>query len=607
MSVDVSMSRLFKILGCAMACMGLSFILSGAAHAEEVNIIFTGQSCAALYPCACRVESDGGVARRATLIKDFRKQMKNVLVLEAGSSVASGPEDENTQSEELDKKRSGIYLEAMKLMAYDAVLVDGQDFAFGEKFIEPYGKDLPFVSANIAGPFAPFVIKEFGALRVGIIGITEASAAKKGARNWREPAVILRQLVPELKKKGVAIIILLSAQTPQEDEKMLKDVSGIDIVINGSKNYGSVVPREVQGTVYLQTWWQARRVGALNLKISDGKINRVDVSVPPLVSGIPDDGAVALLLPQCFKTQDCRRMQGLSGACQDGGSKEARCTYVALPRVTLTVINPADCLTCRKDAVVADLTDMWGDINVVSLDENDPQAQRLIKVFDIKMLPAYIFHKDAEQSDMFKNFRSNLEEKDGYYRIKPAVAGVSYIIGRPRKPKTIDVFYDYRYPALRPLFELLSAFARKHPDFQINWHFLAIFDSQKGFMSLGAAADVEEFKRVACVQKLYPKKVLDYLICRAAQVDAGWWDECAKQAGIDAGKVKACALSEEGAGLLKESIRMTEELEMASGPTFVIDNVEIFGIVNVPSLKEFEETVMRKDVPAAAAAAGQKK
>jgi hypothetical protein len=35
--------------------MGLSFILSGAAHAEEVNIIFTGQSCASLYPCACRV------------------------------------------------------------------------------------------------------------------------------------------------------------------------------------------------------------------------------------------------------------------------------------------------------------------------------------------------------------------------------------------------------------------------------------------------------------------------------------------------------------------------------------------------------------------------
>jgi hypothetical protein len=603
------MSRLFKILCCAMACAGLLFALSGAARAEELNIIFTGQSYAALYPCDCRVESDGGVARRATLIRDFRKQMKNVLVLEAGSSVASGPEDENTQGEELDKKRSGIYLEAMKLMAYDAVLVNGQDFAFGEEFIEPYGKDLPFVSANIAGPFAPFVIKEFGDLRVGIIGITESSAAQKGARNWREPAGVLRQLVVELKKKGVAIIILLSTQTPQEDEKMLKDApAGIDIVINGSRNYGSVAPRQVAGAVYLQTWWQARRVGALNLKISDGKINRVDVSVPPLVSGIPDDGAVALLLPQCFKTQDCRRMQGLSGSCQDGGSKQARCTYVALPRVTLTVIHPADCLTCRKDAVIADLTDIWGDINVVSLDESDPQAQTLIKDFNIKMLPAYIFHKDAEQSDAFKAFRSNLEEKDGYYRIKAAVAGVSYIIGRPRKSKTIDVFYDYRYPALRPLFELLSAFARKHPDFQINWHFLAVFDRQKGFMSLGAAADIEEFKRVACVQKFYPKKVLDYLICRTGQVDAGWWDECAKQAGIDARKIKACALSEEGVGLLKESIRMTEELEMASGPTFVIDNVEIFGIVNVPSLKEFEETVMRKDVPVAAApASGQKK
>ncbi len=602
------MSRLLKILGCLTVYIGLLFVFSGAAIAEELNIIFTGQSFAALYPCDCRVEPDGGVARRATLIRDFRKQMKNVLILEAGSSLASGPDDGNTQGEELDKKRSGIYLEAVKLMAYDAILVDGQDFSFGEKFIEPYTRSLPFVSSNISGSFAPFVIREFGDLRVGIIGLTEASAVKKGARDWREPAVVLRQLVPELKKKGVGIVILLSAQTPQEDEKMLKDIHGIDIVINGSKNYGSVTPREVQGTVYLQTWWQARRVGALNLKISDGKISRVDFSAPPLVSGIPDDGAVALLLPQCFKPADCRRMQGFSASCLNGSSKEARCSYVALPRVTLTVINPKDCLTCRGDAVIADLKDIWGDMNVISIDESDPQAQVFIKDFNMKMLPAYIFHKDAEQSDAFKAFRSNLEEKNGYYRIKPAVAGVSYVVGRQRTSRTIDVFYDYRYPALRSLFELLSAFAHKHPDFQINWHFLAVFDRDKGFMSLGPAADIEEFKRVACVEKFYPKRVLDYLICRTKQVDAGWWDECAKEAGIDSRKIKSCALSDEGAALLKERIRMTEELEIASGPTFVVDNVEIFGIVNVPSLKEFEETVMRKDVPARrGSAAGGKK
>lgn len=602
------MLRLSKVAGFSIGCLGLFFALAaGAAGAEELNIVFSGQSYAALYPCDCRVEPDGGVARRATLIRDFRSQMKNVLILEAGSSLASGPDDGNAQSEDLDKKRSGIYLEALKLMNYDAVLVDGQAFAFGEKFIEPYRASLPFVSANISGAAAPFVIREFGGLRVGIIGITEASAAKKGARDWREPAAVLRQLIAELKKKDVGIIILLSAQTPQEDEKMLNDLKGIDIVINGSKNFGSVAPREVGGAVYLQTWWQAKKVGVLNLKISDGKITRMDVSVPPLVSGIPDDGAVALLLPQCFRAQDCRRMQGLSGSCQNGGSKEARCTYVALPRVTLTAINPSDCLTCRKDAVVADLTDMWGEMNVISLDENDPAAQKLIKDFHITMLPAYIFHKDAEESAVFKTFRSNLEEKNGYYRIKPAIAGVSYIMGRQRTSRTIDVFYDYRYPALRSLFELLSAFTQKHPDFQINWHFLAIFDREKGFVNLGAAADIEEFKRVACVQKLYPKRILDYLICRTGQVDAGWWDECAKQAGIDSRKIKSCALSEEGAALLKENIRMTEELEMASGPTFVIDNVEIFGIVNVPSLKEFEETVMRKDVPERNTAAGRKK
>lgn len=594
------MLRTIKTFVLSAVCVGLFFVLAAAAGAEELNIVFTGQSYAALYPCNCRMEPEGGVARRATLIRDVRKQMKNVLVLEVGSSLASGPDDGNAQKEDLDKKRSGIYLDALKLMGYDAVLMDGQAFAFGEKFIEQYRRDLPFVSANISGPVVPFVVKDFGGLRVGIIGITEASAVKKGAGDWREPAAVLLQVIAELKKKGAEIIILLSAQTPQEDERMLKSVKGIDVVINGSKNFGSVIPGEVQGTVYLRTWWQARRVGVLNLKIFEGKISRMDVSVPPLVSGVPDDGAVAMLLPQCFKTEDCRRMHGLSATCQNGGSKEARCAYVTLPRVTLTVINPKDCLTCRGDAVVADLKDIWGDMNIVYLNESDLQAQTFIKDFGITMLPAYTFHKDAEQSDVFKTFRSNLEEKNGYYRVKPAIAGVSYVIGRKRTFRTIDVFYDYRYPALRSFFELLSSFSHKHPDFQIRWHFLAVFDRDEGFMNLGSSADVEEFKRVACVQKLYPKRVLDYMICRMGQVDAGWWDECGRQAGIDSLKIKSCALSEEGAGLLKECIRMTEELEIASGPTFVIDNVEIFGIVNVPSLKEFEETVIKKGIPASA-------
>jgi hypothetical protein len=571
------------------------------ASAEELNIVFTGQSYAALYPCDCRVEPDGGVVRRAGLIRDIRQQLKNVIVLEAGASLASGPEDENSQDEDLDKKRSLIYLEALALMKYDAVLLDGQSFAFGEEFIRPYQGRLPFVCANISGPALPYILKDFGAFQVAVVGLTEEAAVQKGARDWRDPARVLPRQIAELKKKGADVIILLSALSREDDERLLRRVKGIDIVINGAKNLGSVTPRDVNGVVYLQTWWQARRVGVLNIELSGGKIGRVDVSVPPLVAGIPEDPAVAALLPACFRDEDCRRMPGLAAGCREGGSDQARCTYVSLPRVTLTVIGAAACRTCHTDLVIRDLKDIWGDLNVIDLDEKDPAAQKLIKNFQIRMLPAYFFHQNAEKSEAFKTFRPHLlEAKDGYYRIKPEIAGVSYLVARKKTPGTIDIFYDYRYPFLRPLWELLSSFGRQHPDITIAWHFLSVFDPQKGFMNLGAPGDIEEFKRVACAVKYYPEGILDYLLCRSGQVDAGYWDECAIKAKMDPAKIKACAMSEEGTGLLKERIAMTEELEIATGPTFIIDNVEIFGIVNVPTLEEFEATVLEKEKPRSA-------
>jgi len=598
------MFRCAKIFFFIASCAAALFLSVLAAGAEELNIVFSGQSYAALYPCDCRVEPDGGVARRATLVRDIRKQLKNVLVLEAGSFLASGPEDENSQGTDLDKQRSGIYLEALKLIGYDAVLLDAHAFVFGEEFIQPYQGGLPFISANISGAAVPYIFKDFGTFQVAVLGVTEAPAASSAVREWRDPALVLPGQIAELKKKGADVIILLSALPRRDDEILLRKVKGIDIVINGTKNLGAVAPAEVQGAVYLQTWWQARRMGILNIKISDGKMDRIDVSVPPLVAGIADDAAVAAILPTCFRDEDCRRMPGLAASCQAGGSAAARCSYISLPRVNLDVINAQGCRTCHTDLVVRDLKDIWGNLNITYLDETDPIAQKFIKNFNIRMLPAYIFHKDAEKSEAFAMFRTHLEEKEGSYRVKPEIAGVSYIMGRQKVPKRIDVFYDYRYPFLRSLFELFSSFSRKHPDIAIVWHFLVVFNEKEGFMSLGAPGDIEEFKRVACVGKLYPERLLDYLICRTGQVDAGWWDECATKAKMEPAKIKACAMSEEGAALLKERIRMTEELEVASGPTFVIDNVEIFGIVNVPSLEEFEATVMEKDAPPSA---GRKK
>jgi len=43
-------------------------------YAKEITIIYTGSTHGMVYPCSCPIEPDGGIARRATLVKQLRKE-----------------------------------------------------------------------------------------------------------------------------------------------------------------------------------------------------------------------------------------------------------------------------------------------------------------------------------------------------------------------------------------------------------------------------------------------------------------------------------------------------------------------------------------------------
>ena len=108
-----------------------------AAGEVELTVIYTGDTHAALYPCDCPFESDGGIARRATMIRRIRKQAQgSVLLVDAGGAVAGGLYDEYSVSPELDSLRQEYYLKALAEMAYDAsrrrvVLFGGRNSSTG--------------------------------------------------------------------------------------------------------------------------------------------------------------------------------------------------------------------------------------------------------------------------------------------------------------------------------------------------------------------------------------------------------------------------------------------------------------------------------------------
>ncbi len=98
-------------------------------------------------------------------------------------------------------------------------------------------------------------------------------------------------------------------------------------------------------------------------------------------------------------------------------------------------------------------------------------------------------------------------------------------------------------------------------------------ETDSGFSSLHGQPEVEGNMIQLCVQELYPEELIDFVVCQNdnPQDLKGSVEDCAEEAGIDDhSDIKACAEGEQGAELLRESIRKSQEAGAQGSPTMYI-------------------------------------
>jgi len=161
-----------------------------------------------------------------------RETSANVLLLDAGNTLSG---DRLLALESKGK----IVVEAMNLMAYDAMVLGEKDLQLGPSELRERMAEatVPFRSANVeleGGLFAqPYVIRELGGHQVAIAGLTGPPADELHGFRVRDPLETARDLVPQL--QSVAdIIILLTHVGPAVEEQMRQSIAGIDLIVGGA-------------------------------------------------------------------------------------------------------------------------------------------------------------------------------------------------------------------------------------------------------------------------------------------------------------------------------------------------------------------------------------
>ena len=225
-----------------------SFISKKQRH---ITILHTNDTHSHIEPFKAnhnRFPNGGGVARRATLIEQIRKENENTLLLDAGD-IFQGTPYFNYFGGELEFK-------LMSILKYDVATIGNHDF---DNSIEGLYKQLPnakfdFVSANydfkntvLDTHVKPYKILHKDGLKIGVFGLGIELEGLVGKKMYKEtgylnPIEITQDITRQLKQEEQCdLIICLShlgyyyKSNPDKvsDLTLAKATKDIDLIIGG--------------------------------------------------------------------------------------------------------------------------------------------------------------------------------------------------------------------------------------------------------------------------------------------------------------------------------------------------------------------------------------
>jgi hypothetical protein len=552
-------------------------------YAKEATILYTGNTHAMLYPCSCPFERDGGIARRASLVKEMRRKHPGLLLLDCGAFTAGGLLDEYTQNVRLDMQRSEVNLKAMELMGYDAVAVSNDEFNFGKDFfLKNARKNNPaFLSVNLkSDKVVPYIIKQVSGIKIGVIGLTNLAAGNKSEGLKVTAYTVIDELVRRLKSEGVEVVAVLSSLNKKDNLDLISRVKDIDILFIGYNSGKDEFEPKIGSTFIALPFWQGRKLGKLTLEVRDGKLLNCKNEEIRLSDKLADDPAMLAILPRCYSDANCKK-DGLIGSCQNPGEPVANCMFTEPNKLRLMVITAKDCVVCNTEPVIEQLKKQFPGVSTEYIDSQ--RAEGLIKDLSIEVLPAYIIGREVEKEANFENFKNNLELKSGFYLLKPQVSGISYFVRRQVKKGSLDLFCSLFDKDSAGLLTVLR-------EFNPNLHFLVV-EENAGFEARNGPLEIEESLRGVCVQKYYPQKFWDYLTCRSKNINSSWWEDCLSE--VDTQKIRNCAKGAEGKSLLKENIALNKEVQVSLNLSYLLDNYQIFSSRGVPDKEELRKIIKK--------------
>jgi len=254
----------------------------------------------------------GGFAHLATLVKKLRAERPASLLLDGGDTWQGSATSLWTRGQDM--------IEAQKLLGID-VMTGHWEFTYGaDRVREVVEKDfaggIEFLAQNVeTGDFGdpvfkPYTIRSLGGVAVAVIGqafpYTPIAHPRRFVAEWRFgiEEKRLQGLVEEARRKGAAVVVLLSHNGMDVDIKLASRVTGIDAILGGHTHDAVPVPIPVRNrggkTLVTNAGSNGKFLAVMDLDVRGGKVAGYRYRLLPVFANLlaPDPEMAKLIEAQ---------------------------------------------------------------------------------------------------------------------------------------------------------------------------------------------------------------------------------------------------------------------------------------------------------------------
>lgn len=242
----------------------------------------------------------GGIARVLTLKKEIEKQSPHTLFLLAGDTISPSVESITYKGAQM--------IDAWNEAGLDYATFGNHEFDFGPDVLRQRMNESHFkwIAANVLDrktgkPFGnalPFVIREFGGVKVGLFGLTleETKTTSRPGPDveFLNPCETARKIIPEIHAQGAKVVVALTHLSMSEDKQVAR-CADVDAIIGGHEH--TLLESASGGAPIFKMTADARELGQIDLNISKdtGALESIDWRVIPVTEQTKEDPQFATL------------------------------------------------------------------------------------------------------------------------------------------------------------------------------------------------------------------------------------------------------------------------------------------------------------------------